>query len=59
METYAVQHDGHDAVGIEGRLLAAQLRDLAHQRDVLVDETVEIRGGDARGRRAARPWLLK
>ena len=49
MKTYAVQHDGDDAVGIEGRLLAAQLRDLADQRDVLVDEAVEIRGGDARG----------
>lgn len=49
IETHAVEENGDDAVGVNGGLVAAQLRDFADDGDGAADEAVEVGGGDAGG----------
>lgn len=46
--TYPVEDDGDGAVSIKGRLVAAQLRDLADDGDQPANKAVEIGGRNAR-----------
>lgn len=45
----AVEENGDDSVGVNGGLVAAQLRDFADNGDGAADEAVEVGGGDAGG----------
>lgn len=47
--TYAVEENGDDSLGVNGGLVAAQLRDFADDGDGAADEAVEVGGGDAGG----------
>lgn len=48
-KTYAVEQNGDVPVGVNGGLVAAQLRDFADDGDGAADEAVEEGGGDAGG----------
>ena len=47
---YAIEKYGHCPFGIEGCLVAAELRNFADEEDVTIDKAVEVGRGDARGR---------
>lgn len=48
-KTYAVEKNGDDSIGVNGGLVAAQLRDFADDGDGAADEAVEVGSSDAGG----------
>lgn len=66
-DSYAIEKNCDGTIGVEGRLVAAELRDLADEHHDASDKVVKIRRSDARGgqlfghgrRKSTKRFLLK